>query len=103
MESFFYLSRHARPTGAVHDDMAGLLLRIRVTSGGVTRMKKKPQSRKTAAKKFGMIDFDFGHTSYQIDPNRRKVYHRWVEVETAKTFLIMGAWSQTQTPTKKAV
>jgi hypothetical protein len=40
-----------------------------------------------------MIDFSFGDTLYQIDPNRRKVYHRWVEVETAKTSLIMGAYS----------
>ncbi len=52
-------------------------------------------------KQCGMIDFTFGNTSYQIDPGRRKVYQRWIEVETAKTFLIMGAWNQAQD--KKAV
>ena len=67
-------------------------------------MKKKAAvSRKEANKACGMIDFNFGNTSYQIDPTRRKVYHRWVEVETAKTFLIMGAFSSTQAQTKKAV
>jgi len=50
-----------------------------------------------------MIDFDFGDVSYQIDPSRRKVYHRWVEVETAKTFLIMGAFNQSHSQARKAV
>ncbi len=66
-------------------------------------MKKKAQTRKSAAKQNGMIDFNFGNASYQIDPNRRKVYQRWVEVETARTFLIMGAWGQSQAQAKKAV
>jgi hypothetical protein len=59
--------------------------------------------RKQASKANGMIDFNYGNISYQIDPARRKVYHRWVEVETAKTFLIMGAFSTSQAPAKKAV
>lgn len=66
-------------------------------------MKKKPQGKKSGSKQNGMVDFSFGNASYQIDPNRRKVYQRWVEVETAKTFLIMGAWNQSQAQTKKAV
>jgi hypothetical protein len=67
-------------------------------------MKKgSGRARKQASKANGMIEFDFGNTSYQIDPARRKVYHRWVEVETAKTFLIMGAFSTSQAQTKKAV
>jgi hypothetical protein len=40
-----------------------------------------------------MIEFNFDNTLYQIDPTRRKVYHRWIEVETAKTSLIFGAYS----------
>ncbi len=67
-------------------------------------MKKgSGKARKQASKDNGMIDFNFGNTSYQIDTTRRKVYHRWVEVETAKTFLIMGAFSTSQAPVKKAV
>lgn len=51
----------------------------------------------------GMISFNFANVSYQIDPSRRKVYHRWIEVETAKTSLIMGAWGQSRTQEKRAV
>lgn len=60
-------------------------------------------TKKAASKQNGMIDFNFGNVSYQIDPGRRKVYHRWVEVETAKTFLIMGAFNSTQAQARKAV
>lgn len=51
----------------------------------------------------GMINFSFADVSYQIDPSRRKVYHRWIEVETAKTCQIMGAWSQSRAQEKRAV
>jgi len=69
------------------------------------KMKKKAAGsrRQPARKSNGMIDFSYANVSYQIDPNRRKVYHRWIEVETAKTCLIMGAWSQTRAPEKQAV
>jgi hypothetical protein len=50
-----------------------------------------------------MINFSFADISYQIDPSRRKVYHRWIEVETAKTCQIMGAWSQSRAQEKRAV
>jgi hypothetical protein len=64
------------------------------------RKSKTPSVRKPAKKSFGMIDFSFGNTLYQIDPTKRKVYHRWVEVETAKTSLIMGAYSSAQPQAK---
>ena len=66
-------------------------------------MKPKAKSRNVRKPKknpYGMIDFNFGNTQYQIDTTRRKVYHRWVEVETAKTCLIMGAFSVTQAHAK---
>ncbi len=58
-------------------------------------------TRKAAKKKqskisTGMVDFSFGNTEYQIDTNRKKVYHKWVEVETSRTFLIIGAYSNSQ-------
>ena len=61
------------------------------------KMKKKAAGsrRQPARKSNGMIDFSYANVSYQIDPNRRKVYHRWIEVETAKTSLIFGAYSST--------
>ena len=60
----------------------------------------KPKSKARSARKsrknpYGMIEFNFDNTLYQIDPTRRKVYHRWVEVETAKTSLIFGAYTST--------
>ncbi len=58
--------------------------------------KKAARKRKGLSNQNGMINFEFGNVSYQIDTGRRKVYHRWVEVETSKTFLIMGAFNQTQ-------
>ena len=69
------------------------------------RMKKKAAvgKRHSARILSGMVDFNYANVSYQIDPTRRKVYHRWIEVETAKTCLIMGAWSQTRVQEKRAV
>jgi hypothetical protein len=58
-------------------------------------MKKQTTRRKKAVgNPSGMIDFNFDNVAYQIDPTRHKVYHHWVEVATAKTFLIMGAYNQ---------
>ena len=70
------------------------------------RKKKKKVAvgtKQSARVSNGMVDFNFANVSYQIDPTRRKVYHRWIEVETAKTCLIMGAWSQTRVQEKQAV
>ena len=70
-------------------------------------MKKKRAavaSKKHSSKQSnGMVDFSYANVSYQIDPTRRKVYYRWIEVETAKTCLIMGAWNQSQVQEKRAV
>jgi hypothetical protein len=48
-----------------------------------------------------IVDFAYDNTSYQIDPQRRKVYRKWIEVESARTYLIISAWSALNT--KKAV
>ena len=69
------------------------------------RKKKAAVTRKRQPSKplNGMVDFNYANVSYQIDPTRRKVYLRWIEVETAKTCMIMGAWTQTQPQEKRAV
>ena len=69
------------------------------------RMKKKAALGKKQSARIsnGMVDFSYANVSYQIDPTRRKVYLRWIEVETAKTCMIMGAWTQTQPQEKRAV
>ena len=69
------------------------------------RMKKKAALGKKQSARIsnGMVDFSYANVSYQIDPTRRKVYCRWIEVETAKTCLIMGAWNQSHVQEKRAV
>ena len=41
---------------------------------------------------YPIVTFDFENRTYQIDPNRRKVYRRFVEIETSKAFEIMAIW-----------
>jgi hypothetical protein len=69
-------------------------------------MKKKTavtSKKQSSRQQNGMVDFSYANVSYQIDPTRRKVYHRFIAVETAKTCLIMGAWTQLQAQEKRAV
>jgi hypothetical protein len=54
-------------------------------------MKKIPLKR--PAPSVTVVDFAYDNTNYQIDTARRKVYRKWVEVESARTYLIMSAWS----------
>jgi hypothetical protein len=69
-------------------------------------MTKKAQAgRKPGSGKNGnaIVEFNYANVSYQIDPARRKVYHRWIEVETAKTCTIMSAFQHSQGSAKQAV
>ena len=59
----------------------------------MAKTKTAKTARKPKKNSYGMVDFSFGDTSYQIDTNRRKVYYRFIEVETSKTSLIMGAYT----------
>ena len=54
-------------------------------------MKRRTEKRSTTEP--GIVEFAYDNTSYQIDTKRRKVYRKWVEVESARTYLIMSAWS----------
>lgn len=38
------------------------------------------------------VSYDFEERTYQIDPERRKVYRRFVEIETSKAFEILSTW-----------
>lgn len=64
-----------------------------MTATKVNGRRGKSKGRKSNGFVNGMVDFNFHDTLYQIDPARHKVYRRWVEVETSKTYLIMGAYS----------
>jgi hypothetical protein len=48
-----------------------------------------------------IVEFAYDNTSYQIDTESRKVYRQWIEVESARTYRIMSAWSALNV--KKAV
>jgi hypothetical protein len=39
-----------------------------------------------------MVSFEFERRTYQIDPGLRKVYRRFVEIETAKAAEIFSLW-----------
>jgi hypothetical protein len=66
-----------------------------VDRGG--RMARKPAARRTKSEN-AMVDFDFGNRTYQIDPDRRKVYRRFVEIETAKAAEIFSTWRSQNAP-----
>jgi hypothetical protein len=39
-----------------------------------------------------IVSFTFQDRTYQIDPGRKKVYRRFVEIETSKAFEILSIW-----------
>jgi hypothetical protein len=39
-----------------------------------------------------IVDFHFEDRSYQIDPRLKKVYRRFVEIETSKAAEIFAVW-----------
>lgn len=43
-----------------------------------------------------MVEYTFDQRVYQIDAERRKVYRRFVEIETAKAMEILVTWRATQ-------
>ena len=45
-----------------------------------------------------IVNFSFQERTYQIDPGRKKVYRRFVEIETAKASEILSFWRAQQSP-----
>lgn len=39
-----------------------------------------------------IVNFEFDEHTYQIDPGRKKVYNRFVEIETARAAEILSVW-----------
>lgn len=54
-------------------------------------MPRKRTSRRNETQT-AIVQFDFENRTYQIDPARRKVYRRFVEIETSKAFEIFAHW-----------
>jgi hypothetical protein len=42
--------------------------------------------------KVKVVDYSFGTQTYQIDPDRQKVYRRFVEIETRRACTIYASW-----------
>lgn len=52
-------------------------------------------TKKTTVKvepKVKVVDYSFGAQTYQIDPERHKVYRRFVEIETGRASAIFASW-----------
>lgn len=54
-------------------------------------MPRKPSRPKTESK-LSVVTYSVGESTYQIDPERQKVYRRFVEIETSKAFEIYASW-----------
>ena len=53
-------------------------------------MPRKASRRSQDSNPF--VDFSHNDRTYQIDPERRKVYRRFVELETSKAAEIFSSW-----------
>lgn len=54
-------------------------------------MPRKPSTPKTETHPT-IVNFNMGDRTYQIDPERRKVYRHFVEIETSRAFEIFATW-----------
>jgi hypothetical protein len=60
-------------------------------SGGL-RMPSKRAVKNPEPTPTPIVNFEFQDRTYQIDPRQKKVYRRFVEIETAKAFEIFSIW-----------
>jgi hypothetical protein len=51
-----------------------------------------PRKKKVETPATPIVNFSFEDHTYQIDPGRKKVYRRFVEIETSKAFEILSTW-----------
>ena len=51
-----------------------------------------PSKRATKKDPAPIVTFQFEERTYQIDPGRKKVYRRFVEIETSKAAEIFSNW-----------
>ena len=51
-----------------------------------------PRKSPVAAVATRIVTFDFENRTYQIDPGKKKVYRRFVEIETSKASEILSSW-----------
>jgi len=61
----------------------------RSSRGGAVASKKPTAKVETKIK---VVDYSYGTQTYQIDPDRQKVYRRFVEIETGRASTIFASW-----------
>jgi hypothetical protein len=49
-------------------------------------------NRRKQEPKVAVVNFAVGDRTYQIDPERQKVYQRFVEIESARASAIFSVW-----------
>jgi hypothetical protein len=57
-----------------------------------------PRKRAVVVEAKPIVTFQFQDRTYQIDPGRKKVYRRFVEIETSKAAEIFSTWRSAQLP-----
>ena len=53
---------------------------------------QKRATGKASSEATPIVTFEFQDRTYQIDPGQRKVYRRFVEIETSKAAEIFSIW-----------
>lgn len=48
--------------------------------------------KRTPLKDGAVIDYQFEKQTYQIDLGQKKVYRRFIEIETSKAAVILSSW-----------
>jgi hypothetical protein len=51
-----------------------------------------PRKRNVPTPAARIVTYDFEDRTYQIDPGLKKVYRRFVEIETSKASEILSSW-----------
>ena len=54
-------------------------------------MARKSEKRESKPVK-AVVDFTFQDRTYQIDPQRQKVYRKFVQIETSRAMQIFSVW-----------
>jgi hypothetical protein len=72
------------------------LLRASVSGVSIAATEATPVPAKTSRRKpepkVVVVNFSLGDRTYQIDPERQKVYQRFVEIESARASTIYSMW-----------
>jgi hypothetical protein len=61
-------------------------------SGWGYRVANNKKTNGKAEPKVKVVTYSYGTQTYQIDPERHKVYRQFVEIETGRASTIFASW-----------